>query len=84
MRNPRIDAALEAGRHATDLDARRRAYIDMQRELIEDGSYLFLTQRGIPVVLSSRIQGVAPKMMGSPHAFVRGISWNLEEWSLKR
>lgn len=82
MRNPRVDAALQAGRHATDLEARRQAYVDMQRALIEDGSYLFLTQRGIPVVMSSRIEGVVPKMMGSPHAFIRGISWNLEEWSL--
>lgn len=82
MRNAEVDAALEAGRTATDLESRREAYIAMQKALREDGSYLFLTQRGIPVVMSSRIQGVVPKMMGSPHAFVRDISWNMEDWSL--
>lgn len=83
MRNPQVDAALEAGRRARDEAARRDAYVAMQRALREDGSYLFLTQRAIPVVISRRIQGVQPKMMGSPHAFIRGISWNKEEWSLR-
>lgn len=83
MRNPQVDAALEAGRRARDEAARRDAYVAMQRALREDGSYLFLTQRAIPVVISRRIQGVQPKMMGSPHAFIRGVSWNKEEWSLR-
>lgn len=82
MRSADVDAALEAGRSASDLESRRAAYVAMQQALLEDGSYLFLTQRGIPVVMSTRIQGVVPKMMGSPHAFVRGISWNMEDWSL--
>lgn len=83
MRNPEVDAALEAGRRTMDPDARREAYVAMQRALREDGSYLFITQRAIPVVISSRIQGVEPQMTGSPHAFIRGISWNKEEWSLR-
>lgn len=82
MRNAEVDAALEAGRQTSDPESRREAYIAVQRGLREDGSYLFLTQRGISVVLSNRIQGVVPKMMGSPHAFIRGISWNVEDWSL--
>ncbi len=82
MRSAAVDAALEAGREATDPEARRAAYIALQQALREDGSYLFLTQRAIPVVLSRRIRGVVPKMMGSPHAFIRGISWNLEDWRL--
>lgn len=82
MRSPEVDAALEAGRLAKNEAARRDAYIAMQRALMDDGSYLFLTQRAIPVVMVREIEGVVPQMMGSPHAVVRGVSWNIAEWRL--
>lgn len=84
MRNPAVDAALEAGRATYDRDQRREAYRKLQQALLDDGSYMFLTQRAVVVVLSAEIEGVQPKLMGSPHAFIRGISWNIAEWSHAR
>jgi peptide/nickel transport system substrate-binding protein len=82
MRNPAVDAALEAGRNTVDREERRQAYVEMQQSLLEDGSYLFIAQRPHIVAVSSRFTGVEPKMMGSPHAFVRGVFWNVETWGL--
>lgn len=84
MRNVDIDRALEDGRASADKAARRDAYIRLQRALREDGSYLYLTQRAVPVVVSSRFTGIVPQMMGSPHAFIRGVTWNIEKWAVQR
>lgn len=82
MRNPEVDAALEAGRTTVDREERRQAYVQMQEALQADGAYLFIAQRPHIVALSSRFTGIEPKMMGSPHAFVRGVFWNVETWGL--
>lgn len=82
MDNPDVDAALDAGRDATDRESRTEAYQELQRALVEDGGYLYIAQRPISVVASARISGFEPQMMASPHAFVRGLAWNVEDWEL--
>lgn len=81
MRSSDVDAALDASRATLDREARRQAFIDLQRALREDGSYLFIAERPTVVLVSSNLEGIKPQMAGSPHAFVRGLSWNLEDWS---
>ncbi len=81
MSNPVIDAALDAGRQTQDRDERRAAYVELQRELVEDASYIIVGERPTVALVSAEIEGLKPQMMASPHAFARGLSWNLEEWS---
>ncbi|MCK9485469.1 MAG: ABC transporter substrate-binding protein [Dehalococcoidia bacterium] len=83
MANPDVDAALDASRATLDPEERREAFIDLQRALLEDGSYLIIAERPTVVLVSADIEGLVPQMAGSPHAFVRGLSWNLEDWSWK-
>lgn len=81
MANAEVDAALDAARGTLDRDARREAFLDMQRALLEDGSYLIIAERPTVVLVSAEVEGLVPQLAGSPHAFVRGLSWNLEDWS---
>ncbi|MGH8905425.1 MAG: ABC transporter substrate-binding protein [Egibacteraceae bacterium] len=81
MRNPDVDAALEAGRATTDRDQRRDSYTDLQHALAEDGSYLHLLERAITVVVPADVEGIEVQLQGSPHGFPRGIAWSLERWT---
>jgi len=83
MANPDVDAALDASRATLNREERRAAFIELQRAMIEDGSYLIIAERPTVVLVSADIDGITPQMAGSPHAFVRGLSWNIKDWSWK-
>jgi peptide/nickel transport system substrate-binding protein len=82
MRSPAVDAALEAGRNTLEREQRKQAYGRLQQALREDGSYLHLAQRPVAVVVSSKVSGLEPRLMGSPHGAVRGLFWGVEKWRL--
>ena len=82
MRSPAVDAALEAGRNTLEREQRKQAYGRLQQALREDGSYLHLAQRPVAVVVSSKVSGLEPRLMGSPHAAVRGLFWGVEKWRM--
>lgn len=82
MRNPAVDALLEAGRFETDPLKRREIYSKLQKALQEDGTYLFVVQLKPAMVLSSRIKNVEVQREGHAHGFSRGVSWNMERWQL--
>lgn len=81
--NPAVDAALTVGRTSLDRDVRAEAYRDVQRAMADDLSLVHLIERVITVVVRSDIEGLEPQPMGAPHAFPRGLAWNLERWSLR-
>jgi peptide/nickel transport system substrate-binding protein len=76
-----IDAALELGRSSLDRDERAAAYRDVQAALAEDLSLVHLIERVVMVVVASDIEGIELQPMGAPHAFPRGMIWNLEDWT---
>jgi len=83
MNSPAVDAALVTSRSTADRPVRTAAYADLQRALIEDGSYLYLVQGENSLIVSDRVQGVAPQVReGHIHGFSRGLLWNLDEWQL--
>lgn len=84
MKNAEVDAALARGRTAVSRDERREAYIMFQRAARDDASHLYLARQPIVVVASKDISGIEPQLMGGPHAFVRGVAWNIHRWSLER
>lgn len=81
-RNPAVDEALILGRTSLDREVRAEAYRDVQRAMADDLSLVHLIERVITVVVRSDIEGLEPQPMGAPHAFPRGLSWNLEHWHL--
>lgn len=83
MNSPAVDAALATSRSTSDRSVRAPAYADLQRALIEDGSYLYLVQGENSLVVGDRVQGVTPQVReGHIHGFSRGLMWNLHEWRL--
>lgn len=80
-RNPAVDSALDLGRTSLDREERAEAYRDVQRAMAEDQSLVHLIERVVLVVVRSDIQGLQIQPMGAPHAFPRGLAWNLEHWS---
>jgi peptide/nickel transport system substrate-binding protein len=82
MRNSAIDQLLEAGHTELDPEKRREIYQQLQVELQKDGSWLTIVNLKPNVVMSSRIGNVLLQREGHAHGFSRGVSWNMENWTL--
>lgn len=82
MRNDTVDQLLEAGRTELDPEKRREIYQQLQVALQEDGSWLTVVNLQPVVVMSSRIGNVLIQREGHAHGFSRGVSWNMERWTL--
>jgi peptide/nickel transport system substrate-binding protein len=83
MRNNTIDQLLEAGRTELDPEKRREIYQQFQVALQEDGSWLTTVNLKPNVVMSSRIGNFLIQREGHAHGFSRGVSWNMERWTLQ-
>lgn len=83
MRSRTVDAALDAGRSSSDPGQRRDDYRGLQRELQNDGSWVYVARLRHIVVLSKRVSGVKPQLEPHAHGFSRGTSWNMERWKLE-
>jgi len=83
MSNRVVDAALDAGRNSSDRGERQDDYRGLQRELRNDGSWLYVVRLRHIVVLSKRVSGVKPQLEPHAHGFSRGTSWNMEQWKLE-
>lgn len=81
LNDPRVDAALEAGRASTSPQLREAAYQELQRLLGEDAAYLHLGVGDHTVVVPKAVTGIAVQPQGGAHNFPRGISYNLEKWA---
>jgi peptide/nickel transport system substrate-binding protein len=81
--NAAIDASLDEERSMLDDGKRKPAFERLQKELRDDGSWLWLVRLRHVVAASDRIEGIDPVVEPHAHGFSRGTSWNLEDWTLK-
>ncbi|MEU3696141.1 ABC transporter substrate-binding protein [Streptomyces griseoviridis] len=77
---PAVDKALDAGRRGQDPGTRRTAYDTVQRALVDDPGYTFLTHIDHLYVLADRWDGPSTQLEPHEHGFASGPWWNVEEW----
>ncbi|MFE6286135.1 ABC transporter substrate-binding protein [Streptomyces sp. NPDC057877] len=82
--NPVVDEALDTGRRAQDETTRETAYETLQRELVKDPGYTFLTHIDHVYVLADRWQGLTTQREPHEHGFASGPWWNVEDWRPKK
>ncbi|GAA2460584.1 ABC transporter substrate-binding protein [Streptomyces glaucus] len=82
--NPAVDRALDTGRRSQDPAAREAAYDTLQRELVKDPGYTFLTHIDHVYVLADRWDGLTTQVEPHEHGFASGPWWNLEDWRPKK
>ncbi|MET8828489.1 ABC transporter substrate-binding protein [Streptomyces sp. NPDC004610] len=78
--NPAVDDALDQGRRSADQAVREGAYDTVQRELVENPGYTFLTHVNHVYVLADRWDGLNTQIEPHEHGFASGPWWNLESW----
>ncbi|MFB7733926.1 ABC transporter substrate-binding protein [Streptomyces sp. NPDC056112] len=82
--NPAVDKALDTGRRSQDTGTRRAAYDTVQRELVKDPGYTFLTHIDHLYVLADRWDGLTTQVEPHEHGFASGPWWNLQDWQPKK
>ncbi|MFI8214292.1 ABC transporter substrate-binding protein [Streptomyces sp. NPDC085932] len=82
--NPAVDRALDDGRRSQDPDERRSAYEKVQRALVQDPGYTFLTHIDHLYVLADRWDGLTTQLEPHEHGFASGPWWNIEDWQPKK
>ncbi|MFE9726803.1 ABC transporter substrate-binding protein [Streptomyces sp. NPDC005794] len=81
--NPAVDEALDTGRRTQGPAARKAAYDTVQRELVKDPGYTFLTHIDHLYVLADRWDGLTTQTEPHEHGFASGPWWNVEDWKPK-
>ncbi|MFI2410946.1 ABC transporter substrate-binding protein [Streptomyces sp. NPDC018947] len=82
--NPAVDKALDTGRRSQDAKARGAAYAQIQRALVTDPGYTFLTHIDHLYVLADRWDGLTTQLEPHEHGFASGPWWNIEDWRPKK
>lgn len=78
--NPAVDKALEAGRKTDDKAKRKAAYDTVQRELVKDPGYTFLTHIDHLYVVDKRFGDLSTQVEPHDHGLASGPWWNVEDW----
>ncbi|MGW4240196.1 ABC transporter substrate-binding protein [Streptomyces sp. NPDC004749] len=79
-----VDKALDTGRRSPDTAVREAAYDTVQRALVKNPGYTFLTHIDHVYVLADRWDGLTTQVEPHEHGFAGGPWWNLEAWQPKR
>ncbi|MFD5341396.1 ABC transporter substrate-binding protein [Streptomyces hawaiiensis] len=82
--NPAVDRALDDGRRGQDPAERESAYDKLQRALVQDPGYTFLTHIDHLYVLADRWEGLNTQLEPHEHGFASGPWWNIEDWQPKK
>ncbi|WP_086794617.1 ABC transporter substrate-binding protein [Streptomyces thermovulgaris] len=82
--NPTVDRALDTGRRSQDRATRKEAYATVQRALVADPGYTFLTHLDHVYVLADRWDGLTTQLEPHEHGFASGPWWNAETWRPKK
>ncbi|WP_073949807.1 ABC transporter substrate-binding protein [Streptomyces kebangsaanensis] len=82
--NPAVDKALDTGRRSQNTETREAAYEALQRELVKDPGYTFLTHIDHVYVLADRWEGLTTQVEPHEHGFASGPWWNLQDWRPKK
>nr|WP_202502342.1 ABC transporter substrate-binding protein [Streptomyces sp. SID5785] len=78
--NAQVDAALEAARRSGDRAERQKAYDTVQRALVKDPGYTFLTHIDHLYVVDERFGGLSTQVEPHDHGLASGPWWNVEDW----
>ncbi|MFJ4682657.1 ABC transporter substrate-binding protein [Streptomyces sp. NPDC088789] len=78
--NPAVDKALDDARRSADETERGASYDTLQRALVKDPGYTFLTHVNHMYVLEDRWAGLTTQIEPHEHGFASGPWWNLESW----
>ncbi|MEU8542051.1 ABC transporter substrate-binding protein [Streptomyces sp. NPDC048717] len=85
--DPVVDRALEDGRRTNDPAKRRAAYDTIQRRLVKNPGYTFLTHVDHLYVVSDRWEtadgGLTTQIEPHDHGLGSGPWWNIEDWKPK-
>ncbi|XVV38054.1 ABC transporter substrate-binding protein [Streptomyces sp. CA-100214] len=81
---PAVDQALDAGRRTQDPKTRAAAYDKLQKALVENPGYTFLTHIDHLYVLADRWDGLTTQLEPHEHGFASGPWWNIEDWQPKK
>ncbi|MFF0431078.1 ABC transporter substrate-binding protein [Streptomyces sp. NPDC004327] len=86
--SPVVDRALEDGRRTDDPAQRRAAYDTIQRELVKNPGYTFLTHVDHVYVAADRwttaTGGLTTQVEPHEHGLGSGPWWNVEDWQPKK
>ncbi|MFI2630539.1 ABC transporter substrate-binding protein [Streptomyces collinus] len=82
--NPAVDRALDNGRRGQDPAERTSAYDKLQRALVQDPGYTFLTHIDHLYVLADRWENLNTQLEPHEHGFASGPWWNIEDWQPKK
>ncbi|MFE5631635.1 ABC transporter substrate-binding protein [Streptomyces sp. NPDC056543] len=81
--NKAVDKALEDGRRTNDTVKRRAAYSVVQRELVKNPGYTFLTHIDHLYVVNDDWDGLTTQTEPHDHGLASGPWWNVEAWKPK-
>ncbi|MFC8271004.1 ABC transporter substrate-binding protein [Streptomyces sp. NPDC057271] len=81
--NKTVDKALEEGRRTNDTVKRRAAYSVVQRELVKNPGYTFLTHIDHLYVVNDSWDGLTTQTEPHDHGLASGPWWNVEAWKPK-
>ncbi|MGO4458993.1 ABC transporter substrate-binding protein [Streptomyces sp. M-16] len=82
--NPVVDRALADARRSGDPAARATAYDTVQRELVKNPGYVFLTHIDHLYVVNDRWDGPTTQVEPHDHGLGSGPWWNVEHWKPKQ
>ncbi|MYS08837.1 ABC transporter substrate-binding protein [Streptomyces sp. SID6041] len=81
--NKTVDRALDQGRRTDVLAERRAAYDTVQRELVKNPGYTFLTHIDHLYVVADAWDGLSTQTEPHDHGLASGPWWNVEDWKPK-
>ncbi|MGW4727231.1 ABC transporter substrate-binding protein [Streptomyces sp. NPDC004291] len=81
--NKTVDKALEDGRRTNDPAKRHAAYDTVQRELVKNPGYTFLTHIDHLYVVNDSWDGLSTQTEPHDHGLAAGPWWNVESWKPK-
>nr|WP_186768423.1 ABC transporter substrate-binding protein [Streptomyces qinzhouensis] len=82
--NPAVDQALVKGRQSGDKAVRKTAYETVQRELVKNPGYTFLTHIDHLYVVNDKWDGLSTQVEPHEHGLASGPWWNVEDWAPKK
>ncbi|GGT33688.1 hypothetical protein GCM10010271_42150 [Streptomyces kurssanovii] len=82
--NPAVDKALDTGRRSDEKALRKAAYDTVQRELVKNPGYTFLTHIDHLYVVDDTWDGLTTQVEPHDHGLASGPWWNVEDWTPKK
>ncbi|EFL13818.1 ABC transporter substrate-binding protein [Streptomyces sp. C] len=82
--NPAVDRAVADGRTSGDPAARKAAYDTVQRELVQNPGYVFLTHIDHLYVVNDKWEGPSTQVEPHDHGLGSGPWCNVESWKPKQ